>query len=334
MKSILVSLALLFSCVAGAATTSTTKPATKPVVANVVTTEGTVKVTLTKDNMLVINDYFYGQAVATVSQKARELDAKLPAKDPLFLVINSGGGSIEAGIELIENLNRLNRPVHTITVFAASMGFQTVQGVSGKRLIQAEGTLMSHKAWGVFYGEFPGQLDSRYRHYLTRVQNLDKKVVARTKGKHTLASYSKLIEPELWCDGTACINEGMADNVVNASCDSSLNGTHEKLWDRFMYMGHIIEIVDIYSDCPIITYELNYQIYVDGEPLFETYKEKRAEKEANKNRKEDVYSYRKIKDSALEDLTVETAENIRKLVQDKLDNRVAPSKSKREVKKY
>lgn len=333
MKKALVSLALLFSSTVFAASVPTKTVATpKKATTNVTTTtNGVVKVTLTKDNMLSINDYFYGQSVSNISQKARELDSKLPAKDPLFLVINSGGGSIEAGIELIENLNRLNRPVHTITVFSASMGFQTVQGVNGQRLVQAEGTLMSHKARGGFYGEFPGQLDSRYRHYLTRVINLDKKVVARTKGKHTLQSYHNLIENEYWCDGRECISQGLADNVVNASCDSSLNGTHEKLYDSFIYMGHVIEIVDTYSDCPIITYELDWQVYIDGEPLFETYKTKRV---AKNDDKEDRYSYRRIKDSALDELSVETAENIRKLVTEKLESRQAPSKARRKPLYY
>ncbi len=330
MKKVLIILSLLFASSAFGATPAATPPAPKAVA---VTNESgkTVKVVLTKDNMLVINDYFYGQSVANISQKARELDAKMPAKDPLFLVINSGGGSIEAGIELIENLNRLNRPVHTITIFSASMGFQTVQGVNGQRLIQGEGTLMSHKARGGFFGEFPGQLDSRYRHYLTRVTNLDKKVVSRTKGKHTLKSYSNLIENEYWCDAKECIGQGLADAVVNASCDTSLNGTHNVLYDRFLYMGHVIEIVDTYSDCPIITYELDWNVYIDGEPLFGTYKNAKTE---NKTTTEDSYRRRSYNPNVLNDVSLETAENIRKLVSEKMDNRTAPSKAKRKPLYY
>ncbi len=290
------------------------------------------KVTLTKDNTLVINDYFYGQSVANLSQSAKELDAKMPAKDPLYLVINSGGGSIEAGIELIENLNRLNRPVHTISIFSASMGFQTANGVNGQRLVQREGTLMSHKARGYFYGEFPGQLDSRYSHYLRRVQNLDKQVVARTNGKHTMESYAKLIENEYWCDGQDCVDQGLADAVVEASCDTSMSGTKEVLWDRFIYFGHVIEIVDTYSECPLITYELSYQIYIDGEPLFETYKN---ESTATADESlEGWYSRRNTSGVVLANLGVETAENIKRLVTDKMNSRTAPSVAKREVRKY
>ena len=320
MKKALISLALLLSSIVAAATPDS----------EVKKSSGVVKVVLTQDNMLTINDYFYGQSVANLSQRARDLDAKLPAKDPLFLVINSGGGSIEAGIELIENLNRLNRPVHTITIFSASMGFQTVQGVKGRRLIQAEGTLMSHKARGGFYGEFPGQLDARYSHYLKRVTNLDKKVVARTKGKHTLESYHNLIENEYWCDGKECISQGLADNVVNASCDTSLNGTHERLYDRFLYMGHVIEIVDTYSNCPIITYELEWQVYIDGEPLFNTFKNKTPE---NKDTTE-IYTSRNYNLNVINTLGLETAENVRKLVSEKLDSRQAPSKAKRKPLYY
>lgn len=288
------------------------------------------KITLTKDNVIVMNDYFYGESVSNLTQKAKELDAKLASKEPLYLILDSGGGSIEAGIELIGNLNALNRPVNTITLFAASMGFQTVQGLKGERIILRNGTLMSHKARGFFYGEFPGQLDSRYSHYLKRVARLDKDVVARTKGKHTDKSYANLIENEYWCDGDDCIQQGFADAVAEVACDQSLSGSYNKLYDRFVYMGHIIEIMDTYSNCPTITTPLSWNIFIDGEPLFSDVKKLSTPSE----KKTSGYFYTETSTTAIANLSIETVENIKKLVNKKLDGRQELTAHNREVRKY
>lgn len=290
------------------------------------TATASTNVTLTKDNVLVMNEYFESMTVANLAQKAKEMDAKLKSNEPLYLVIDSGGGSIDAGIELIENLNNLNRPVHTITLFAASMGFQTVQGVNGKRLITGDGTLMSHKARGRFGGEFPGQLDSRYSYYLRRIQRLDDKVVARSGGKHTAKSYADLIENEYWCDGKDCISQGFADSIVNAQCNESLKGTHNKLYDRFIYMGHVIEIVDTFSNCPLITGELSWNVFIDGEPLFSE-----VDALVTRDRKEGSF-YRDYSEAVLASIGLETAENIKKLVTKRLDAR--NTAKDREIKKY
>lgn len=224
-------------------------------------------VVLHKDNVVMLNDAVDSDTVAKLMMDIKKLDSILPSGDPIYLVINSPGGSIDAGIELIERLKNLNRKVHTINLFSASMGFQIAQGLSD-RLITEDGTLMSHKARGVFFGEFPGQLDSRYSYYLKRVARLDAKVVARTKGKHTKQSYAALIENEYWCDGQECVNQGLADRVVNAKCDKTLDGTRTDTL-KFIFFGRRI-ILDLISDaCPLNTGILDFEVTVNGVKLFD-----------------------------------------------------------------
>lgn len=224
------------------------------------------EVVLTKSNVVVFNDVFDGPAVARCLQKARELDSALPSGEPIYLVLDTPGGSIEAGINMIDVLAQFNRPVHTITLFAASMGFQTMQGL-GDRLILERGTAMSHKARGGFQGEFGGsgtsQLDARYTHYLKRVNALDEQAVKRTKGKHTIKSYHSLIENEYWGDGEDVVKNGFADKVVTVKCDKTLNGVrNETIKGNFMGMSYTVDFV--WDACPMASSPIDTDVKVGG----------------------------------------------------------------------
>lgn len=215
-------------------------------------------------NLIVLNKEVDSASVAEVMTAANALDKKMSKKwfnkkTPIYLFLSTPGGSIQAGLELIEGLKGLGRPVHTITLFAASMGFQIVQSM-GERYILKNGVLMSHKARGQFSGEFggagPSQMDSRYALWLERVRELDEQTVRRTKGKQTMASYTKQYENEMWPTGTQSVSRGYADKTVMIKCDPSLFGkdTHE-----FILMG-IMKILYDTDKCPIITGITNVRV--------------------------------------------------------------------------
>lgn len=222
----------------------------------------TEKIILTSDNLIVLNDEINGETVASVIAKAKSLDSGmlsglgLKKKDPIYLYLRTPGGDIQAGIEMIEALKGLDRPVHTITVFSASMGFQTVQQL-GKRYILNNGALMSHRARGGFSGEFggqkPSQIDSRKNFWEQRINEMDQTTVSRTKGKQTLESYQKAYVSELWLTGSQAVEQGYADSVVNVQCDSSLRGvtTHE-----LNYLG-LINIQYDLDNCPLNSTPMN-----------------------------------------------------------------------------
>lgn len=204
---------------------------------------------LTSDNILVLNQSFSHDSVGKLMQEATILDSKLKSGYPIILFLYTPGGSVEAGLELFEFLQGLNRPVHTLTLFAASMGFQAVQQLN-KRYILKFGRLMSHKARGGFQGEFGdgfSQLDSRYSLWLRIIQKLDEHTVKRTNGKQTLKSYRNAYSNELWLNGWEAVQQGYADEVVVAKCGVSLsNKTYTKVFTFFGF-----KILVEFAKCPL-----------------------------------------------------------------------------------
>lgn len=223
-------------------------------------------IVLTSDNTIVLNDAIDGSSVAEVITKAKELDNsgnlmhKLGKdRESIKLYVRSPGGEIQSGLEMLEALKGLSRPVDTITAFGASMAFQTVQQL-GKRYITKSGALMSHRAKGGFEGEFggqrPSQIDSRKGFWESRLDELDQGTVDRSGGKQTLESYQKAYNAELWVTGTQAVAQGYADEVVTVSCDSSLSGVTTK---TINFMGLINISYDL-DNCPLNSSPMNVRV--------------------------------------------------------------------------
>ena len=84
---------------------------------------------LTKDNTAILFGVMNSESTSNVMQQIQKLDSALKSGYPINLVLYTPGGSIQDGLELIEYLKSINRPINTITIFSASMGFQMVQNL-------------------------------------------------------------------------------------------------------------------------------------------------------------------------------------------------------------
>jgi ATP-dependent Clp protease protease subunit len=208
-------------------------------------------VVLDANNTILLNSEVTEASTAVVSMKARELDAKLPPGEHIVLVLDTPGGSIDAGLNMIENLKGLHHQVDTLTLFAASMGFQTAEAL-GTRYIVDSGTLMSHRAKGGFMGEFPGQLESRLQYAKRMIAEGDAHTIARTNGKLTQDRYFQLIREELWMTGKEAVSMGLADQVVTAECNATLAGstTVEK---HIQILIFNVDAKITTANCPLVT---------------------------------------------------------------------------------
>lgn len=229
-------------------------------------------ITLTKSNTLSLSEVVTQESVAKLMVQARKLDQAFMAGDePIYLVLNTPGGDVEAGIALARFLNGLHRPVETITIFAASMGFQIAQQLRTRHIVHG-GTLMSHHAKGGVEGEFggqePTQMGNRLAYYTQQVKQLDLQTVKRTKGKQTLDSYTHAYDHELWLTDSSSISGGYADDLVNVVCDKSIQGTevHE---GEFMGMPVAFET----DKCPMNTGVLGVKMQVPTNKGLLTYQQ-------------------------------------------------------------
>lgn len=205
---------------------------------------------LTEDNTIVMNKEFKMESVSTVLSKAFELSNKNPNMD-LYLIMDSPGGSIIAGMNLLEGLKALPNKVHTISFYSASMGYQTVQNL-GTRYITPYGILMSHRAkLGGLSGQIPGELDTRLKFYKDLIKQLDITTAKRVGMK--LEDYSKLIHDEYWIIGNDAVESGHADEVVNVKCSNKL--TKETFVEVYRSLFGDFDIE--WSKCPVIRFPVS-----------------------------------------------------------------------------
>lgn len=216
-------------------------------------TVGAKEVTLTEQNTMSLNGPVTGQSMAGLMLTLNKLN-QIQTDEPIYLVLNSPGGSVYDGFDFIRYAQTSRRKIETVTIFAASMAFQIVESL-GERNVTSYSTLMSHKASGGFQGEFPGQIDSRYGHVLSHIAEQDKQVVSRTNGKQTLESYARLIQNEYWGNSTRAISDGFADQEVSVRCDNSLNGERTEQVDLGLFIVDVI-----FSKCPLITEPLGVEL--------------------------------------------------------------------------
>lgn len=181
-------------------------------------------ITLGKSNTLVFRDIVTQQSMGALELKLIEMSNTLPPSTPIYLVLETPGGDIDAGAQMIDLARGLPQEIKTITMFSASMGFHIVESL-GERLITPSGTLMSHRAAiDGLAGHVPGEAVVRLNKILTQVTDMDKRVSKRVG--LSLNDYQALVHDEYWVSGQDAVNDHMADKVVLISCAEDLSGSY------------------------------------------------------------------------------------------------------------
>jgi ATP-dependent protease ClpP protease subunit len=173
---------------------------------------------LTKSNFILFSGVVTSTTVNIAKKKLQLMD-KEDTYSPIYMVLNTPGGSVLDGLELIAVMKSMRRPIITITQFAASMGFHFVQA-SDKRLIMPYGILMAHRASMGISGQLDGELESRLALFKLIIDQLDMESALRMN--ISLEKYKSLIINELWLYSHSAVDMKAADEVTEVTCSREL----------------------------------------------------------------------------------------------------------------
>ena len=167
--------------------------------------------------------YFYSnvnrESVVELNKKISEIESKSLtlsnnldiSPPPIKIFINSGGGSITAGISSMDTILRTKVPVHTyVDGFCASAAtFLSIVGT--KRFISKNSYMLIHQLSSQFWGKYSELEDQK--------QNLD---LMMDTIRNTYKEYTKvpteqideILKHDLFWDAETCKTLGLVDEIV------------------------------------------------------------------------------------------------------------------------
>lgn len=207
---------------------------------------------LTPSNTVIlrgpIDEQMAGPLIAKVQQVAGQRLNILGTPNPVYLFIDSPGGSIAAGLDIIANLKNVEN-LKTVSLFAASMGSGIVQALPGERLGTENSILMFHRASGGVRGTMnEGSLESTLNFWKRIITKMELQNAKRMN--MTLQSYKDAILNELWIHGEDNVTQKSLDRITSFKCSKELlSKTEVIVVDTFLGPMTVH-----FSACPLLTY--------------------------------------------------------------------------------
>ena len=167
--------------------------------------------------------YYYAnvnrESVAELNKKIGELESKsltlghnLDIEPPtLKLLINSGGGSITAGISSMDTILRSKVPIHTYVDGFAASAATFISVVGTHRFMSRNSYMLIHQLSTSFWG--------KYSEFEDEKENLDlmMKTIKNVYKKYTKLPMKKLdeiLKHDLMWDAETCLGYGLIDEVI------------------------------------------------------------------------------------------------------------------------
>ncbi len=167
---------------------------------------------LLKDNIIFLGGPIDDHTANIIIAQLLFLQTEDPKKE-ISLYINSPGGSVSAGLAIIDTMNHIKNDVSTVCVgIAASMGAVILSaGKPGKRFVLPNSEVMIHQPLGGIEGQAT-DIEITARHILKTRENINK-ILAKNTGQ-PLSKIEKDVERDFFMSADEAKKYGIIDKVL------------------------------------------------------------------------------------------------------------------------
>ena len=172
---------------------------------------------LLKDRIIMLTGPVEDNMANSVIAQLLFLDAQDNTKD-IYLYVNTPGGSVSAGLAIVDTMNFIKSDVQTIVMgVAASMGtIIASSGAKGKRFMLPNAEYLIHQPMGGA-GSGTQQTDMAIvAEHLLRTRNTLEKILVENSGK-SVEQIHKDAERDYWMSAQETLEYGFIDEIMENS---------------------------------------------------------------------------------------------------------------------
>lgn len=172
---------------------------------------------LLKDRIIMLTGPVEDNMANSVIAQLLFLDAQDNTKD-IYLYVNTPGGSVSAGLAIVDTMNFIKSDVQTIVMgVVASMGTVIASsGAKGKRFMLPNAEYLIHQPMGGA-GSGTQQTDMAIvAEHLLRTRNTLEKILAENSGK-SVEQIHKDAERDYWMSAQETLEYGFIDEIMENS---------------------------------------------------------------------------------------------------------------------
>ncbi|ASB97511.1 TPA: ATP-dependent Clp protease proteolytic subunit [Streptococcus equi subsp. zooepidemicus] len=169
---------------------------------------------LLKDRIIMLTGPVEDNMANSVIAQLLFLDAQDNTKD-IYLYVNTPGGSVSAGLAIVDTMNFIKADVQTIVMgMAASMGTVIASsGAKGKRFMLPNAEYMIHQPMGGTGGGTQQTDMAIAAEHLLKTRHRLEKILAQNAGK-TIKQIHKDAERDYWMSAEETLAYGFIDEIM------------------------------------------------------------------------------------------------------------------------